>query len=49
MCLGANKQKYHLFSFFFYKIREKEGGTGPAQGFGGGWYQREGKGGKERG
>jgi hypothetical protein len=25
-----NKQKYNFFSFFFYKIREQEGETGPA-------------------
>jgi hypothetical protein len=24
-----NKQKSHFFSFFYYKIREQEGGTGP--------------------
>jgi hypothetical protein len=31
----SNKLKCHfknLFSFFFYKIRDEEGGTGPAQG-----------------
>jgi hypothetical protein len=29
---------FYLLSFFFYKIREQEGRTGPA----GGWYQWEG-------
>jgi hypothetical protein len=36
-----------LFSFFFYKIREQEGGTSPDQG--GGWHQWEEEGVGEKG
>jgi hypothetical protein len=41
-----NNKKYHFFKFF-YKIREQEGGTGPAQRMV--WYQWEGGVGRERG
>jgi hypothetical protein len=39
LCIATfitNKQKYHvfIFSFSFYKIREKEGRTGSAKGVG---------------
>jgi hypothetical protein len=40
----SNKQKYHFFSFFLYKMREQESRTSSE----GGWYQWEGGGDRER-
>jgi hypothetical protein len=38
----SNKQKCLIFSFFFYKIGEQEGGTDPAQGVREGFATSEG-------
>jgi hypothetical protein len=40
---------FYLFSFFFYKIREQEGRTGPALPSGEGWHYWEGGGDGEKG